>query len=1150
VNQFSLPFIADLHIHSKFSRATACNLDLENIYIWAQLKGITVVGTGDYTHPEWISDINRKLEPAEPGLFRLKTDIARSCDEFVPVLCRAPVRFMLSCETSNIYKKKGKTRKNHNLVFFPDIDCVRRFNTRLDLIGNINSDGRPIIGLDARNLLEMVMETSEDGFLVPAHIWTPWFSLLGSKSGFDSIKDCFEDLSPYIFAAETGLSSDPSMNWRVSDLDRITLISNSDAHSPSKLGREANLFKTEMNYYAIRAAMENGDDDQFAGTFEFFPEEGKYHVDGHRKCEVRFTPAQTRFHKGMCPVCGKPLTRGVLHRVEELATRPEGCRPQRWFPFYRLIPLDGLLSEIFRVGSQAKKVKQTYRALLSRLGSELKILHFLDRETIETADVPLLAEAILRMRGNRVSFSPGYDGLFGKVQIFTDCERDRLLGQGRLFSGFEKSLEPLQRMHSRPLDVASPQLAAVDQHSPPVHSDDPSMGSVISDPVERVICLNDEQQTAVDHPDGHLVIVAGPGTGKTRTLTHKIARLIEGGADVDHLLAVTFTNKAAKEMKERLGAILGRSSSLPFVGTFHALGYRILKRSMADGMLSVADEETCRGLVRDAMALNGLLEKGSVISVDDMTGWIVSAKQKMLSSEDCLNGLCPHDRLVHFVRSYDTYEHLLRIQSLVDFEDLIFRTVGLLEKKPEMRDRCAGPVSDIFIDEYQDINAGQYRLVRLLAGDHANIRIIGDPDQSIYGFRGSNVNCFKWFMNDFPGSQTVHLRKNYRSTRTILDVSAQVINKNPEKPESGGRHAVYSEMTGDGHIPVMQSASEKAEAVAIGKTIEKMVGGTGFFSLDSCAVDGATDQGRLSFADFAVLFRTRSQGKVILKSLQKAGIPCQLIDRTRVLDHPGVKAVISVFKLLHGVGIIDDIQNAAGVFNSSVSKSSVKILRDWTYRNNLSVAEALVQSCRLPIPHMGHARQHRLYKFIKGLSSFKKKIEGLPAEEILELILRRTALKERYRADPLFERGSGHLLETGKAHQKEIAGFLSAIALCKDADVYDTRAEKVALITMHAAKGLEFPVVFIAGCEDGLIPYRSATRPTDIEEERRLFYVALTRAKKHLFLSKADQRRVNGHIQPRQGSPFLKDIDNRYKRVFVSRGKKNEKPTQKQLSLF
>ena len=480
------PFIADLHIHSKFSRATARNLDLENIYIWAQLKGITVVGTGDFTHPEWFSQINEKLEPAEPGLYRLRADIASCCNEVVPSSCRAPVRFLLSCEISNIYKKRGRTRKNHNLVFFPDLEMVHRFNTRLEAIGNIRSDGRPILGLDARDLLEIVLETSNEGFLVPAHIWTPWFSMLGSKSGFDSIGECFDDLSHYIFAAETGLSSDPSMNWRVSDLDHITLISNSDAHSPSKLGREANLFKTQLNYHAIRSAMETGDKNHFSGTFEFYPEEGKYHVDGHRKCEVCFTPAQTQSHMGNCPVCGKPLTLGVLHRVEDLATRTEGIRPDRAFPFYRLVPLDDLLAEIFRVGAQSKKVKQNYRALLEKLGNEFQILHYQDRDKIDSAGIPLLAEAIIRMRDNRVSFSPGYDGLFGKVHIFSDRERDRLLGYRSLFSAFEKTVKS----------------ADVDKRVTNWNVSDKSACSPISEPaqtVEPVIELNDEQQKAMDH---------------------------------------------------------------------------------------------------------------------------------------------------------------------------------------------------------------------------------------------------------------------------------------------------------------------------------------------------------------------------------------------------------------------------------------------------------------------------------------------------------------------------------------------------------------------------------------------------------------------------------------------------------------------------
>jgi PHP family Zn ribbon phosphoesterase len=271
-----MDFIADLHIHSKFSRATAKNLDLENLYIEAQKKGIQAIGTGDSTHPGWFAELKEKLEPAEEGLFRLRESIARPLEKEIPASCRGIVRFMLESEISNIYKKGGATRKNHNLVFFPDFDSAERFNQKLDAIGNIKSDGRPILGLDAKRLLEILLETNPDNFLVPAHIWTPWFSLLGSKSGFDSIDECFEDLTPEIFAVETGLSSDPPMNWRVSNLDRVTLISNSDAHSPAKLGREANLFSTELSFSGIRNALKTGNPETFRGTLEFYPEEGKY----------------------------------------------------------------------------------------------------------------------------------------------------------------------------------------------------------------------------------------------------------------------------------------------------------------------------------------------------------------------------------------------------------------------------------------------------------------------------------------------------------------------------------------------------------------------------------------------------------------------------------------------------------------------------------------------------------------------------------------------------------------------------------------------------------------------------------------------------------------------------------------------------------
>jgi DNA helicase-2/ATP-dependent DNA helicase PcrA len=418
-----MKFIADLHVHSHFSRATARNLDLEHLYISAQLKGITVVATGDITHPEWFKEISEKLEPAETGLYRLKKNIEKKCVDQVPFSCRNNVRFMLNSEISCIYKKNGKTRKNHHLVFFPDLALAASFNQKLSKIGNIVSDGRPILGIDARNLLEILLETSDQAFLVPAHIWTPWFSLLGSKSGFDSLNECFDDLTSHVFAVETGLSSDPVMNWRVSFLDGLALISNSDAHSPDKLGREANIFNTELSYIAMKKALENKDCRTFSGTYEFYPQEGKYYFDGHRNCGIRFSPKMTSNHGGICPVCGKPLTIGVLNRVEELSDRPEGEKPQHAFPYYSKIPLKEIISEIFNAGSGSKKVMLHYQHALQVLGSELAILDSISLSDIESAGIPMLKEAVKRIREGNIHIAPGYDGEFGKIQIFTENEK-------------------------------------------------------------------------------------------------------------------------------------------------------------------------------------------------------------------------------------------------------------------------------------------------------------------------------------------------------------------------------------------------------------------------------------------------------------------------------------------------------------------------------------------------------------------------------------------------------------------------------------------------------------------------------------------------------------------------------------------------------
>jgi len=414
-------FIADFHLHSKYSRATSKDMDLENLEKWAKLKGIKVLTIGDFTHPEWFKNLKEKLEPAEPGLFKLKNS-------------GSTIRFILTTEISCIYSKKFKVRKIHILIFAPSFEVVEKINTHLGWIGNLRADGRPILGLDAKELAKIVLNISEDCLVVPGHIWTPWFSLFGSRSGFDSIEECFEEYSKYIFAGETGLSSNPEMNWRLSALDKITLISNSDAHSPQKIGREANVFNTELSYSAISEAIKSKDPQKFLYTIEFYPEEGKYHYDGHRMCGISLSPAESKKYNNICPNCGKPLTIGVLNRIESLADRPDGFRPENVISFKSLVPLAEIIADALGVMVGAKQVEEEYQNLIEKFGNEFKILIDVSRSELEATTLPEIAEGVIRVREGKVNIEPGYDGVYGKVRIFSKGEQKILSRQGTLFS--------------------------------------------------------------------------------------------------------------------------------------------------------------------------------------------------------------------------------------------------------------------------------------------------------------------------------------------------------------------------------------------------------------------------------------------------------------------------------------------------------------------------------------------------------------------------------------------------------------------------------------------------------------------------------------------------------------------------------------------
>ncbi|HWG98642.1 MAG TPA: UvrD-helicase domain-containing protein, partial [Pilimelia sp.] len=699
------PYAADLHIHSKYSRACSRDLDLPNLAWWARRKGVALLGTGDFTHPAWYDHLREALVPAEPGLYRLRADLQADVDRRLPprlVAGGGATRFMLSVEISTIYKRGERTRKVHHLIYLPDLDAAARFNAALGRIGNLGADGRPILGLDSRDLLEIALEASPDGYLVPAHIWTPWFSALGSKSGFDAIADCYADLAEHIFAVETGLSSDPQMNRRVSSLDRYRLVSNSDAHSPPALAREATLFTAPLDYFAVRDALRTGDG--LHGTVEFFPEEGKYHADGHRACGVNWQPEQTRAAGGRCPECGRPLTVGVLSRVADLADRPAPPPVPGGPAVTHLVPLAEILGEIHGVGPRSKTVERHLHTLIAALGPELEILTAAPPDALRRAGGELLAEGVARLRAGRVRRTPGFDGEYGVIRLFEAGElaggragqaealfeapvpRQRTAPRGESTTGPEPKRRPGPPRRAKaepPPSIAPPPEASPHEPFEPMLAGMEEVGTGLLDRLDAL------QRVAASAPGGPLLIIAGPGTGKTRTLTHRIAYLCaELGVFPEHCLAITFTRRAAEELRNRLTGLLGPVAEDVTVATFHSLGLAIL---------------------REQAAAAGLPEGFRI--ADDAERDL--ARQE--AGED--------DR---------AYRKLLRAAGLVDLDELVTLPVEVLRADPALVRRYRDRWRWIFVDEYQDVDADQYALLRLLAPPDGNLCAIGDPDQAIY----------------------------------------------------------------------------------------------------------------------------------------------------------------------------------------------------------------------------------------------------------------------------------------------------------------------------------------------------------------------------------------------------------------------------------
>jgi DNA helicase-2/ATP-dependent DNA helicase PcrA len=1030
-------FYADLHVHSKYSRATSRDADLEHLALWARRKGITVVGTGDFTHPAWWEEIRTKLLPAEPGLFRLRPEIEREVARQLPPSCHGPVRFLLEVEISTIYKKGERTRKIHHLIYAASLETAGRIRERLGAIGNISSDGRPILGLDSRHLLEITLQSGPDAYLVPAHVWTPWFAVLGSKSGFDSVEECYGDFAPHIFAVETGLSSDPPMNWRVSSLDRFTLVSNSDAHSPPMLGREACSFDTDLDYFAIRRALETGEG--YGGTVEFFPEEGKYHLDGHRACNVRLEPPETRRLEGRCPACGKPLTVGVMHRVEELADRseeaPTAGRQARVDPYRCLVPLPEMLGEIHGVGSKSKTVEQSVAQLVTRLGPELDILERLPLEEVARAASPLFLEALTRLRAGNVRRDAGYDGEYGVIRLFEPEEIRERAVVAMLFgpavtdpTGIQVGTGAVPPGPSSPRP-SSPSLppARREKRERLVHEEAGGEGLLAG--------LDPDQRAAAEIVEGPLLIVAGPGTGKTRTLTHRLAHLVaERGAAPENCLAVTFSRRAAAEMEERLAALLPEAAGRFLVATFHGLGLTML-REQAGSEFRVATPAERTEIARELFDLS-------------------PSKAERLLEEigrvRCRRSVAPALEIpAELAARTALYEQALVRRALVDFDDLLLRPLALLRERPDLAAAYRVRFRWISIDEYQDVDPLQYALIRLLAPPDANLCAIGDPDQSIYGFRGADVGFFLRFREDWPTARVVHLSRNYRSSRTVVEAAVQAIRPASLVPD---RRLVAVRRGAGERIVVQAAASERAEAELVVHTLERLLGGTSAFSFDSGRV-GAGDDGdgdELSFDDVAILYRTEAQAPPLIEALGRAGIPFQKRSHRPLAEQPGVRALLPVLQ-----------ERTEGSIEARLERAVLESSRDLAATDRTALLAA--------------------------------------AELLRPLALR-----------------SGNDLDA----------LLAEAALGEEVDTWDPRAERVSLLTLHAAKGLEFPVVFLAGCEDGLLPLTwPGAEPGDLAEERRLFFVGITRAQSRLFLFYSRKRTLRGETRETRPSPFLADLE-------------------------
>ena len=1131
-------FRADLHIHSRYSRATSKKLTLPLLAAWAKAKGIDVLATGDITHPGWRDEIGKTLEFEDnTGLYRLKKEIrlSKELPQFAERMSPPGPRFILQGEISSIYKRGGKVRKVHNLVFFPDMDAAEHFSTRLAQVGNLNSDGRPILGLDCRDLLAMVLETHPDAFLVPAHIWTPWFSLFGSKSGFDTLEECFGDLSPEIFALETGLSSDPAMNWTWSALDKYTLVSNSDAHSGENLAREANLFSGEATYKGILASLrkQNNAGCKFEGTIEFFPEEGKYHADGHRKCDVSLNPKEARELGGICPVCGKPLTEGVASRILALADRDEPVQPENAAGYHSLIPLPEILGEIAGCGAKSQKVARQHASLILRYGSELSVLMDTPASELSHFSAPL-GEAISRMRAGRVIRMPGYDGEYGEIKLFEPEELAEMHQGGRLLPRLALDKKAVREARS-----TSPSHFSKEHRKILSEGEEQSLPEKITEEAALLpdktgaMLFNPEQLAAIHSGPGPVLVLAGPGTGKTRTLVGRIEHLLESGVHPKRILAITFTRRAALEMDKRLRLVL---DELPTTDTMHAIAFALWHKVLDAPVL--LSEEDARRTFAEANPGHTQAELKRAWNA------ITLAREQMTFCPDEFSGM--HDAYFQHKGSWNLvdytdllefwleqidnglfvppWEHVL-VDEVQDLSTLQLALVkGLLEKRkhslageapePENNDcsllpkghfrrpaphradcSCAPAMpGSAWEGSAEDMNLDSRgrALPEPSTSTGNGFFGIGDPNQAIYAFRGAYGTVEEYFGALWPHLETLHLTANYRSGSNILKSAFAVLKGgntlNVEGPAPTAATSAPSE------VRLFEASGAKSEAIWIADRILDLLGPTSHSLADAKTRPAIAEGLEVAPGDFAILVRLSSLAAPLAKILEERGIPVSIPEKDTFWADDRVKMIL----------------HAAGLFLGIAPE---------TEKAPLACPDRVIAKGPL------------------GVAAYLA--ETPPFDR---LFWQSAAFKALSRA---FDNYEGW------------AGLINWVNLQNELEVVRGQAEKVQIMTMHAAKGLEFPFVFAAGLEDGIMPFAGPEFLTgqavrdgsvDVAEEKRLLYVAMTRAERGLYLSLSSKRRIFGKELRLPKSRFLEALPEAL--LVHSKGVKKVRQKTEQLSLL